>query len=70
MFAFVARQPILDKNKDVFAYELLFRDGKNNCFPETALAPEPPKAPDSNNLKLGLDDISCQKTSFINLKRY
>lgn len=66
MFAFVARQPILDKNKDVFAYELLFRDGKNNCFPETALEPETPQAAVSSNLKLGLDDISCQKTSFIN----
>ena len=27
MFAFIARQPILDKSKSVFAYELLFRDG-------------------------------------------
>ena len=33
MFAFIARQPILDRDKEVFAYELFFRDGKNNCFP-------------------------------------
>ena len=31
MFAFIARQPILDKSKSVFAYELLFRDGKSGA---------------------------------------
>ena len=34
MFAFIARQPILDKSKSVFAYELLFRDGKSGAYPE------------------------------------
>jgi EAL and modified HD-GYP domain-containing signal transduction protein len=33
MFAFIARQPILDRDKQVFAYELFFRDDKNNCYP-------------------------------------
>jgi EAL and modified HD-GYP domain-containing signal transduction protein len=31
---FVARQAILDSNQDVFAYELLFREGPENYFPE------------------------------------
>lgn len=64
MFAFIARQPILDREKDVFAYELLFRDGKGGAFPE----------PDSDKARyianrfhtLGLDDISGEKKSFIN----
>jgi len=36
---YVARQPILDRTQKVFGYELLFRDGVENCFradPETA----------------------------------
>ena len=33
MFAFIARQPILDREKDVFGYELLFRDGKSGTYP-------------------------------------
>ncbi|MFC1235269.1 EAL and HDOD domain-containing protein [Vibrio sp. F74] len=33
-YSFVARQPILDRNKNTFAYELLFRDGSKNAFPQ------------------------------------
>lgn len=32
--AYVARQPILDCNLDVFGYELLFRDSEQNSFPQ------------------------------------
>ena len=34
MYFYAARQPILDKKKQVFAYELLFRDGVDNVFPD------------------------------------
>jgi c-di-GMP-related signal transduction protein len=30
---YVARQPIFDKNKNIYAYELLFRDGTANYVP-------------------------------------
>ncbi|PJC87479.1 histidine kinase [Vibrio sp. HA2012] len=33
MDTYVARQPILNKQKETYGYELLFRDGKNNAFP-------------------------------------
>lgn len=69
MFAFVARQPILDREKEVFAYELQFRDGKNNCFPDIAGADEKRKLLTKDSLKLSLDDISCQKTSFISFDK-
>ena len=69
MFAFVARQPILNSEKEVFAYELLFRDGKNNCYPDAQDTPEIAARKAKDSLKLGLDDISCQKTSFINFNR-
>lgn len=32
-YSYVARQPILDKDKKTFGYELLFRDGPKNTFP-------------------------------------
>lgn len=31
---FVARQPIFDRDKNIYAYELLFRDGTANYFPD------------------------------------
>ncbi len=33
-YSYVARQPILDKQKLTIGYELLFRDGPKNTFPE------------------------------------
>ena len=68
MFAFVARQPILDRKKEVFAYELFFRDGKNNCFPSVERDEATTKLIAKNYKTLGLDDISCNKKSFINFQ--
>lgn len=67
MFAFVARQPILDREKEVFAYELLFRDGKGNCYPDVEKTSN--KVKSQRQLTLGLDEISCNKTSFVSLNR-
>lgn len=33
MLSYIARQPILNRSKDTIGYELLFRDGPNNSFP-------------------------------------
>jgi len=33
MYSYVARQPIVDRNKKTVAFELLYRDGKENSFP-------------------------------------
>lgn len=33
-YSYIARQPILDRSKRTIGYELLFRDGPNNTFPE------------------------------------
>ncbi|MCC2617168.1 EAL domain-containing protein [Aestuariibacter halophilus] len=68
MFAFIARQPILDGEKEVYAYELLFRDGVANCYPDHADDDKAERMA-RETLKLGLDDISCQKTAFINFQR-
>jgi EAL and modified HD-GYP domain-containing signal transduction protein len=68
MFAFTARQPILDRDKDVFAYELFFRDGKNNSYPSIERDGAITKRIVKNYQTLGLDDISCDKKSFINFQ--
>jgi EAL and modified HD-GYP domain-containing signal transduction protein len=68
MFAFIARQPILDRDKKVFAYELFFRDGKNNCYPSEERDTATSKLIAKNYQTLNLDDISCSKKSFINFQ--
>lgn len=64
MFAFTARQPILDREKEVFAYELIFRDGKGGAYPDQDS--EKAKLIAERFHPLGLDDICGEKTSFIN----
>ncbi|WP_100644351.1 EAL and HDOD domain-containing protein [Alteromonas facilis] len=65
MFAFVARHPILDKEKDVYAYELIFRDGNNGALPQYEDKKQQYIA--EHFYALGLDDISGDKKSFISL---
>ncbi|HGW8374446.1 TPA: diguanylate phosphodiesterase, partial [Citrobacter freundii] len=36
MYSFIARQPIFDTKMQTVAYELLFRDGMNNAFPDVS----------------------------------
>lgn len=33
MYNYIARQPVFDQDLDIFGYELLYRDGPNNTFP-------------------------------------
>ncbi|ALT00134.1 EAL and HDOD domain-containing protein [Lacimicrobium alkaliphilum] len=69
MFAYVARHPILDTDKNVYAYELLFRDGRKNCFPDIKPDEATSKIITASHLTLGLEDIACHKTSFINFHK-
>jgi len=36
MYSYVARQPIVDRNKKTVAFELLYRDGQENSFPDVS----------------------------------
>lgn len=64
---FVGRQPILDKNLDIFGYELLFRNGK---APNSAEILEPDSATAQVMMSalgdIGLKDLSDNKKVFIN----
>ena len=66
MAFFAARQPILDIDKNIFGYELLFRSGTENVFPNV----DPEKATSNMieglQLDLGLDKIAEGKLAFIN----
>ncbi len=63
---YVARQPIFDKNRSIYAYELLFRDGTANYVPDidgdvattTLLA--------NTFFTIGLDTLAGGRKSFIN----
>ncbi|MGQ8365923.1 EAL and HDOD domain-containing protein [Glaciecola sp. 1036] len=66
MFAYVARQAIYTVEKDVFAYELLFRDGKRNCFPDISPDTATSTMLTDSHLSIGLENITFQKTAFIN----
>ncbi|UAA38531.1 HDOD domain-containing protein [Paraneptunicella aestuarii] len=66
MFAYVARQAILDRDLEIQGYELLFRDGKQNCFPEIEPDEATSKLLTSAHLTLGLEEITEGKTAFVN----
>lgn len=66
MFAYVARQPIFNADREVFAYELLFRDGESNCFPDIPPDEATSKILTSTHLSLGIEEITGNKKAFIN----
>jgi c-di-GMP-related signal transduction protein len=65
---FVARQPILTKDEQVFGYELLFRDGVENYF----YSSDPDAASCStldSSLLMGLDVLCAGRRAFVNCTR-
>jgi c-di-GMP-related signal transduction protein len=76
MYFYAARQPILNRNKELYAYELLFRDGLENAFPEIDGNEATSRMIEGSQLSFGLDDFLGDKPGFINftldtlLKKY
>lgn len=67
MEVFTARQAILNKDKKVVGYELLYRDGKENCFPvgvDEHVATS--RMIIRTHYNQGLDKITNGKYAFIN----
>ncbi len=66
MYCYVARQPIFDRQKAVTGYELLFRDGVDNCFPNVNADEATSKLITQHHLLLGVEKITSGKQAFIN----
>lgn len=64
---YVARQPILDKDKNLFAYELLLRDSLENVFPQSINDDEATaKIIEGLEFNLGLESLTQGTLAFIN----
>lgn len=76
MYFYAARQPILDIDKNLFAYELLFRDGVSNVFPDIDEDEATSRIVEGSQVSFGIEDFTDNKPAFINftletiLKKY
>ncbi len=64
---YVARQPILDREEQVFGYELLFRDGLVNAF--SGDTDEASRVTLDRSLLMGLDVLCDGRRAFVNCTR-
>lgn len=67
--AFVGRQPIFDRNKTVYAYELLFRNGKESSASFIDGSQASTQVMLNALTEFGLDSIVGKNLAFINLTR-
>ncbi|MBI3448004.1 MAG: HDOD domain-containing protein [Acidobacteria bacterium] len=66
---FVARQPILDRRQDLFAYELLFRSGPENYFHHPDQDAASRKLISDSMLVFGFENLLGRHRGFINASR-
>ena len=64
---FVGRQPIFDRQRDVFGYELLYRDGQVNMAQVVDGDEATARVMVNTFLELGIDQIAGTAQAFINL---
>lgn len=66
MSFYAARQPILNKDKSLFAYELLFRESLKNIFPDINDDEATAKLIEGLQFNLGLETLTKDSVAFIN----
>lgn len=66
MYFYAARQPILNRDKELIGYELLFRDSLENVFPNINEDEATSRLIEGSQLSLGLEDMTGDKPAFIN----
>jgi len=69
MKVFVARQPIFDREQDVFAYELLFRSGLANYYDALDANRATEDVIANSFFVIGFDELTDGKRAFINFPR-
>jgi len=62
----VARQPIFNRRKRIFGYELLFRDGLVNAFPDVDGDAATSRVLSTSFLSNGIERITGRKKAFVN----
>ncbi|MDO6708516.1 EAL and HDOD domain-containing protein [Photobacterium sp. 1_MG-2023] len=66
MYAYVARQPILNRQQRTVGYELLFRDGERNAFPQIEANTATSRLLVENYMAVGDDLATASQRTFIN----
>ena len=66
MYFYAARQPIFDQHKQLMGYELLFRDGVDNVFPNIDGDEATSKLIEGSQFTFGLEDLTDSKPAYIN----
>lgn len=66
MEVFVAKQPIFDRNSDVFGYELLFRSGHGNFYDGLDENAATSKVISNSLSVIGMENLTGNKRAFIN----
>ncbi len=66
MDSFIARQPIFNSKRELFAYELLFRDGLSNQMPMIDGDVATSKLLSNTFFTIGIDKITAGRRAFIN----
>lgn len=66
MYGYIARQPIFNLAKETIGYELLFRDGEANTFPNINADEATSKLIMQHHLMLGVEKVAANKLAFIN----
>ena len=69
MERFLARQPIFDRRQKVVAYELLFRSGLQNLFPQVDGDQATKQVMADSFLLFGIESLTRQGKAFINFTR-
>lgn len=65
MYCYLARQPIFDANRQLHGYELLFRDGESNAFPNINADEATSKLITEHHLFMGVEKITGGCRAFI-----
>ena len=66
MDVYVARQPIFNRHRRIFAYELLFRNGMSNAFPGVDGDEATSSLLSSSFFTVGIEQITSGRKAFIN----
>ena len=69
MDTYVARQPIFNRDKKIFGYELLFREGMSNLFPDIEGDIATSRVLSSGFLLMGSEKITGGRRAFINFSQ-